>query len=122
MSMRRQYPFHLIEPKWQNHWDQEQTFRAWNPGGEIPAAHPFGQRHTTLPPKYYILDMFPYPSGPVLQLITTGTPQHPCFIRLESTRGESWTLFEFRLPLDPSTNVHLTVLCFHFPPPWIDDM
>ena len=31
-SVRRQYPFHLIEPKWQKLWDQQQTFRAWNPG------------------------------------------------------------------------------------------
>jgi leucyl-tRNA synthetase len=62
-SVRRQYPFHLIEPKWQTRWDQEQTFRAWNPGETIPAAHPFAKRHSALPPKYYVLDMFPYPSG-----------------------------------------------------------
>jgi leucyl-tRNA synthetase len=62
-SVRRQYPFHLIEPKWQAHWDQEETFRAWNPGETIPASHPFAKRHSALPPKYYVLDMFPYPSG-----------------------------------------------------------
>jgi leucyl-tRNA synthetase len=70
--MRRQYPFHLIEPKWQAAWEQEQTFRAWNPGEAVPADHPFAQRHglkgsvarlEDLPPKFYILDMFPYPSG-----------------------------------------------------------
>ena len=64
---RRQYPFHLIEPKWQNRWDEQQTFRAWNPGEMLPADHPFGQRHASARledlPKYYILDMFPYPSG-----------------------------------------------------------
>ncbi|MEN9678294.1 MAG: hypothetical protein RIS76_4190, partial [Verrucomicrobiota bacterium] len=69
---RRQYPFHLIEPKWQQRWDAEQTFRAWNPGEAVPADHPFGRRHgvsgksltaAELPPKFYILDMFPYPSG-----------------------------------------------------------
>ena len=72
MSQRRQYPFHLIEPKWQAAWEAAQAFRAWNPGEEIPASHPFAQRHglggkqataSDLPPKYYILDMFPYPSG-----------------------------------------------------------
>src|SRR6185312_7542368 len=72
MSGRRQYPFHLIEPKWQQHWDEQQTFRAWNPGETLPQGHPFAQRHgfegktvtaAQLPPKYYMLDMFPYPSG-----------------------------------------------------------
>jgi len=68
---RRQYPFHLIEPKWQQAWAEQQCFRAFNPGDDIPASHPFAQRHrlsgkvaaTQLPPKFYILDMFPYPSG-----------------------------------------------------------
>jgi len=66
-SGRRQYPFHLIEPKWQTRWDQDQTFRAWNPGESVPADHPFAQRHANAKPeqlsKFYILDMFPYPSG-----------------------------------------------------------
>jgi leucyl-tRNA synthetase len=70
-SSRRQYPFHLIEPKWQKIWDDQQAFRAFNPGDEIPASHPFARRHqlsgrlsvAQLPNKFYILDMFPYPSG-----------------------------------------------------------
>ncbi len=62
-QVRRQYPFHLIEPKWQRIWERQNLFRAWNPGESIPAGHPFALRHPTLPPKYYILDMFPYPSG-----------------------------------------------------------
>ena len=89
---RRQYPFDLIEPKWQALWERQETFRAWNPGETIPPGHPFAQRHPdatrntsasapsygatapkqseggqhatpVLPPKFYILDMFPYPSG-----------------------------------------------------------
>jgi leucyl-tRNA synthetase len=69
---RRQYPFHLIEPKWQQFWDEQQTFRAFNPGETLPNGHPFAKRHglegkkpaaAELPPKFYILDMFPYPSG-----------------------------------------------------------
>lgn len=66
-SERKQYPFLLIEPKWQKIWDEEQSFRAWNPDEAIPADHPFALRHGRVPPdwlpKYYILDMFPYPSG-----------------------------------------------------------
>ena len=72
MSQRRQYPFHLIEPHWQAEWEASATHRAWNPGEVIPVGHPFAKRHglggqtasaSNLPPKCYILDMFPYPSG-----------------------------------------------------------
>jgi len=66
-QMRRQYPFHLIEPKWQAHWDEQETFRAFNPGQSPAEDHPFSIRHEQAAPesleKYYILDMFPYPSG-----------------------------------------------------------
>jgi len=43
-----------IEQRWQDNWEQHQTFRTSNPGddGFDPAK-----------PKYYVLDMFPYPSG-----------------------------------------------------------
>jgi leucyl-tRNA synthetase len=37
-----------IEPRWQRYWDQHHTFRT----AEDPSR-----------PKYYVLDMFPYPSG-----------------------------------------------------------
>ncbi len=71
MSSRKQYPFNLIEPKWQQFWEEQQSFRAFNPGEVVPAAHPFAKRHglegkvaeRQLPPKFYVLDMFPYPSG-----------------------------------------------------------
>ncbi len=51
---RKPYPFDQFEPKWQRVWDERQTFHAPNPGeaGFNPAQ-----------PKYYVLDMFPYPSG-----------------------------------------------------------
>ncbi|HEY2800747.1 MAG TPA: leucine--tRNA ligase [Chthoniobacterales bacterium] len=55
MSDRRKpYPFDLIEPKWQTLWEERRLFHAPNPGepGFDPAR-----------PKYYVLDMFPYPSG-----------------------------------------------------------
>jgi leucyl-tRNA synthetase len=51
---RKPYPFDRIEPKWQQVWREERTFHAPNPGepGFDPAQ-----------PKFYVLDMFPYPSG-----------------------------------------------------------
>jgi leucyl-tRNA synthetase len=42
------YNFTEIEKKWQKYWSENKTFKA-----EID--------HTK--PKYYVLDMFPYPSG-----------------------------------------------------------
>ena len=42
------YNFNEIEDKWQKHWADNKTFKASN---------------TTDKPKYYVLDMFPYPSG-----------------------------------------------------------
>ena len=42
------YPFGDIEKKWQKYWAEKKTFRAENKSSK---------------PKYYVLDMFPYPSG-----------------------------------------------------------
>ena len=42
------YDHLLAEPKWQNHWAQKKVFQAEN-----------GSKK----PKYYVLDMFPYPSS-----------------------------------------------------------
>ena len=44
------YPFKDIEPKWQAYWDEHETFKT--PDQPNPDQ-----------PKYYVLDMFPYPSG-----------------------------------------------------------
>jgi leucyl-tRNA synthetase len=51
---RKPYPFDQIEPKWQKIWDERQLFHAPNPGEKH-----FDPKR----PKFYILDMFPYPSG-----------------------------------------------------------
>jgi isoleucyl-tRNA synthetase len=51
---RRPYPFEQIEPKWQARWEEEKTFHAANPGEA---------GFDATKPKYYVLDMFPYPSG-----------------------------------------------------------
>ncbi|WP_422861936.1 leucine--tRNA ligase [Flagellimonas sp. W118] len=42
------YNFREIEAKWQKYWADNQTFKAHNDSDK---------------PKYYVLDMFPYPSG-----------------------------------------------------------
>ena len=66
-TIKKQYPFDVIESKWHHIWEENKTFHAWNPGEKKIPHHPFWKRHNvktdTLPPKYYILDMFPYPSG-----------------------------------------------------------
>ena len=51
---RKQFPFPEFEPKWQQLWLERQTFHAPNP--EEPGFDP-------AKPKFYVLDMFPYPSG-----------------------------------------------------------
>ena len=43
-----EYNFNEIEAKWQKYWADNQTFKAVD-GSTLP--------------KYYVLDMFPYPSG-----------------------------------------------------------
>src|SRR3989338_2308410 len=46
------YPFDAIEPKWQRYWLKNKTFHAADP------PHPGSEK-----PKFYVLDMFPYPSA-----------------------------------------------------------
>src|SRR5438132_1623330 len=46
--MERQYEHDQVEQKWQRIWEEQQTFRA---------------TEDTSRPKYYCLEMFPYPSG-----------------------------------------------------------
>ncbi|WP_100444640.1 leucine--tRNA ligase [Glycomyces xiaoerkulensis] len=48
-----------IEPRWQERWEAEQTFRSANPAGEL--AEPDHPRAGA--PKQFVMDMFPYPSG-----------------------------------------------------------
>jgi len=43
-----EYNFNQIEKKWQRYWEENQTFKA---------------KESNDKPKYYALDMFPYPSG-----------------------------------------------------------
>jgi len=79
MSRCKEYDFRQIEAKWQSFWEQNHTFRASDGvhtkadgsseirGGEARAATSALARAATKP-KYYVLDMFPYPSGAGLHL------------------------------------------------------
>jgi leucyl-tRNA synthetase len=51
---RKPYPFDRIDPKWQSIWENRRAFHASNPGEE---------NFDPAKPKFYVLDMFPYPSG-----------------------------------------------------------
>lgn len=48
MSSEKRYDHQEVEQKWQQYWKENETFRA---------------ETTSEKPKYYVLDMFPYPSG-----------------------------------------------------------
>lgn len=48
VDSKRVYPFHEIEPKWQRYWEDNRTFRTTD---DVD----------TSKPKFYVLDMFPYP-------------------------------------------------------------
>ena len=51
------YDFTAIEAKWQARWEAQNTFAVPNPG-DAPEGDFVGDK-----PKFYVLDMFPYPSG-----------------------------------------------------------
>lgn len=53
MEEKQSYPFSNIEKKWQHHWLANKTFKTPDPDDSSAPKKP----------KYYILDMFPYPSG-----------------------------------------------------------
>ncbi|XAR65683.1 Leucine--tRNA ligase [Bertholletia excelsa] len=49
---RRVYPFYEIEPRWQHFWEENRTFRT-------------PDDVDTSKPKFYVLDMFPYPRSSI---------------------------------------------------------
>ncbi len=52
-----------IEAKWQQYWAQNQTFKAQNPSSPTFQGGMAANADGVVKPKYYVLDMFPYPSG-----------------------------------------------------------
>lgn len=74
-QVRRAYPFHEIEPRWQRYWEENRTFRTPD---EID----------TSKPKFYILDMFPYPRSvpiPPKSVISFKTPSELGLLSFLST-------------------------------------
>ena len=51
-TLKHSYDFKSIEPKWQAIWEEQKTFQI-----------PTDPEKLKDKPKYYVLDMFPYPSG-----------------------------------------------------------
>ena len=59
-----QYHPERIEKKWQQYWAQNKTFRAKDPKELVTADSPSpGGGQGEARPPFYVLDMFPYPSG-----------------------------------------------------------
>src|SRR5437764_8254178 len=76
---RKPYPFDQIEPKWQAIWDERQIFHAPNPGEKD-----FDPKKQ----KFYVLDMFPYPSGAGLHVgHPEGYTATDIIARYKRTRG-----------------------------------
>jgi len=71
-----------IEARWQRRWADDRTFESPNPTGPLSA----GFARTAGRPKFYMLDMFPYPSGTGLHvghpLGYIGTDVYARFLRM----------------------------------------
>jgi leucyl-tRNA synthetase len=55
MPEDKKYDHRKVERKWQKFWEENQTFRAENPSDSDQTG--------MTKEKFYVLDMFPYPSG-----------------------------------------------------------
>jgi leucyl-tRNA synthetase len=76
---RKPYPFDQLEPKWQAIWEERQLFHAPNPGEK---------NFDPAKPKFYVLDMFPYPSGAGLHVgHPEGYTATDIIARYKRTRG-----------------------------------
>jgi len=71
---RKNYPFPEFEARWQKHWLESGAFCAANPGDPSFRADA---------KKYYVLDMFPYPSGDGLHV---GHVEGQLALRLQQPR------------------------------------
>lgn len=73
MAEKGRYDHRFIETKWQKYWEDNQTFKAETDQSK---------------PKYYVLDMFPYPSGSGLHVgHVTGYTATDIIARYKRQRG-----------------------------------
>src|SRR6476619_7685604 len=76
---RRQFPFSNFEAEWQSRWLEDGAFRAPNPSDAD---------FDPSKPKFYVLDMFPYPSGEGLHVgHVEGYTATDIVARFKSMRG-----------------------------------
>ena len=81
-----EYNFSKIEPKWQAYWSENNTFQAID----------FDKR-----PKFYILDMFPYPSGAGLHIgHPEGYTASDAYKRFKKAQGYNCLLYTSPSPRD----------------------
>ena len=73
-----------IETGWQDRWEAEGTFNADNPVGAL--AGPGADKE-----KYFLLDMFPYPSGKGLHVVIPAILDAPGAVIATSTRPDNLT-------------------------------
>lgn len=78
-AVKRAYPYHEIEPKWQSYWEKNRTFRTPD---EID----------TTKPKFYVLDMFPYPRFSLFLSISISM-----YIELSKLVFSKWDLHDIEL-------------------------
>jgi leucyl-tRNA synthetase len=58
-----EYQFRKIENYWQEKWKKDGAYRVNNPQAAMGSQQSSVGSSAVLKPKYYVLDMFPYPSG-----------------------------------------------------------
>ncbi|MGC4129220.1 MAG: class I tRNA ligase family protein [Bergeyella sp.] len=57
------YDHQQIEKKWQKYWEENQTYKTQEPRTKNQDSSPPSEGLGEDKPKFYVLDMFPYPSG-----------------------------------------------------------
>ena len=72
-----------IEERWQRRWEEEKTFSAPNPVGDLARPATSGPGADGEQEHVYLMDMFPYPSGRGLHVghPRAGGPGHPRRVR-----------------------------------------